>query len=58
VDLAQEGNLGLVRAVESFDPNAGHRLPNFASTWIRYAITQAVAARRRRPGREGNGSKA
>jgi RNA polymerase primary sigma factor len=58
VDLAQEGNLGLVRAVESFDPNAGHRPPIFATPWIRYAITQAIAVRRRRPGREGNGSEA
>ena len=58
VDLAQEGNLGLVRAVESFDPHSGHRLPNFATLWIRYAITQAVAVRRRRGGREGNGSQA
>ncbi len=43
LDLIQEGNLGLVRAVERFDDKKGYHFPYFASQWIRYAITRAIA---------------
>ncbi len=42
LDLIQEGNLGLVRAVETFDPSAEHRFETFARWSIREAIASAI----------------